>query len=532
MKGSKKSAWPGSQDKHPVSQCMLRVKGQVDDPGAYCASIADKAKPGWREHKAEHAEGGDWTASERESFWNEFSHGEDERKKKHAEPKSDDAKLRVPLVIGHEEDQELLERTDIPAAGWVDSVKRDGNKLVASVKGVPKVAKEALARKAFRTVSSEIYRDFPDGDGKKSGAVLRRVALLGGEIPKVKTLEDIGKLYKGEEGYDIPRLEIFQAGTYNGDTWTEKDLDDMVTNFKSLTVEPDKHSELASKFSEGSPEFSRFSFPFKETSAMPHDKELLEALSEAGFDTSIVTDETPAAILAEAARVVGDYAERAKKLADEAVEEEEEEEEEEAPAPEEEEEEDEEMMSEFADIEKKIAEFAAKAKGRRAPKGASDTMKSLYGRKDIKDPEALGGWLSRQSEANKFSETSAKVRKLERVIEDRLKAERKAGIDARLKALLGAGKVLPAEIDGGLKDSLYAANDDPVHTFSENGKTTKRSQLEMMFRSLEARPPIAKFAERMGAKSGGTGSGLTSERRAELLGHTHLGRQVLASQKN
>lgn len=35
--------------KHKVTKCIEKVKGGgIDDPGAFCASLADKMEPGWR----------------------------------------------------------------------------------------------------------------------------------------------------------------------------------------------------------------------------------------------------------------------------------------------------------------------------------------------------------------------------------------------------------------------------------------------------------------------------------------------------
>jgi len=39
-------------NKHRVTKCIKEMEGKVDDPGAFCASLADKVKPGWREKKA------------------------------------------------------------------------------------------------------------------------------------------------------------------------------------------------------------------------------------------------------------------------------------------------------------------------------------------------------------------------------------------------------------------------------------------------------------------------------------------------
>ena len=34
--------------KHKVTACIKKMTGKVDDPGAFCASLADKMEPGWR----------------------------------------------------------------------------------------------------------------------------------------------------------------------------------------------------------------------------------------------------------------------------------------------------------------------------------------------------------------------------------------------------------------------------------------------------------------------------------------------------
>lgn len=34
--------------KHKVTKCIKKMKGKLDDPGAFCASLADKMDPGWR----------------------------------------------------------------------------------------------------------------------------------------------------------------------------------------------------------------------------------------------------------------------------------------------------------------------------------------------------------------------------------------------------------------------------------------------------------------------------------------------------
>lgn len=98
--------------------------------------------------------------------------------------------FRVPLVLGHEEQQDFLDRSDIPAAGWATRIWRDGPTLKADFEDVPDPIARLIKGKRYRTVSSEVYDQPPEGISGQ-GKMLRRVALLGGDIPQLKDLDDI-----------------------------------------------------------------------------------------------------------------------------------------------------------------------------------------------------------------------------------------------------------------------------------------------------------------------------------------------------
>ena len=99
--------------------------------------------------------------------------------------------LQPPAVLGHEEFQEHLERTDLPAAGWLKNLRRVGSLLIGDFAEVPASIARMLQSKAYRKVSCEVYDDFQDDTGKGYGKAIRRVALLGAEIPQVKRLADL-----------------------------------------------------------------------------------------------------------------------------------------------------------------------------------------------------------------------------------------------------------------------------------------------------------------------------------------------------
>jgi len=110
--------------------------------------------------------------------------------------------LRVPAVLGHEETQEYLERSDLPAAAWGTKAyvgrgkNPDGNPvdvLKMNFTDVPVKVANLLRDKRYRTVSAEIYDDIPEGlpgAGTKT-KMLRRIAFLGGDIPSCKDLAEL-----------------------------------------------------------------------------------------------------------------------------------------------------------------------------------------------------------------------------------------------------------------------------------------------------------------------------------------------------
>jgi hypothetical protein len=104
--------------------------------------------------------------------------------------------LKNPLVIGHEEDQQILKRSDLPAAGWIESVHVDGNRLMGVANRVPDTVRSWIDAGSYRNWSAEIYRDY-----KGSGPTLRRVALLGADIPHKK---DLGEMAWENNSEDLP----------------------------------------------------------------------------------------------------------------------------------------------------------------------------------------------------------------------------------------------------------------------------------------------------------------------------------------
>lgn len=101
----------------------------------------------------------------------------------------------VPLKLGHTEKQKLLQEDGLPAAGWLTSLKRVGDKILADARDVPQRVFDLIQKGSYRKVSSEIYPNWQDANGGKYKNVLRAVALLGSDVPAVSGLADIQALY-------------------------------------------------------------------------------------------------------------------------------------------------------------------------------------------------------------------------------------------------------------------------------------------------------------------------------------------------
>lgn len=116
---------------------------------------------------------------------------------------------RPPMVVlGHGEDQGFLQKSGLPAAGWVTNLWVKGKKLYADFKDVPKQVVKVIKKGAYKFPSVEIYRNFMYNN-ESFGPVLRRVALLGADIPRIKSLNDVAARYEefGEGSFCLPVVQ-------------------------------------------------------------------------------------------------------------------------------------------------------------------------------------------------------------------------------------------------------------------------------------------------------------------------------------
>lgn len=158
-----------------------------------------------------------------------------------------------PLVIGHDGKQsEVISGT--PSVGRVASLKRIGKKLIADFVNVPNEVIEAIKNKAYTKRSASIYFDY-----KGLGHALRHVALLGGELPELKTLKDVASLSYADDDPETetvdflteePQKDIIVEPFKGGEEDVDKEIlkakdDEIVTLKEKLSKETEASKTLA-----------------------------------------------------------------------------------------------------------------------------------------------------------------------------------------------------------------------------------------------------------------------------------------------
>ena len=107
-----------------------------------------------------------------------------------------DLDFRPALKVGHTKD-----KPGAPAYGWVENLRRDGQRLLADFTSMHDTVVEALRKQLYDRVSSEIYFNLDRG-GKKFRRALKAVALLGAEVPAVANLVPLHKMEFASSGFE------------------------------------------------------------------------------------------------------------------------------------------------------------------------------------------------------------------------------------------------------------------------------------------------------------------------------------------
>lgn len=104
------------------------------------------------------------------------------------------AYARPILKLGHNDEQKLIAKDGLPAAGAVASMRIAGKKLLADFVDVPAKIFDLIQKKAYRKVSVEMYKGL-NLEGQTFPAWIGAVALLGADLPAMTTLNDILQMY-------------------------------------------------------------------------------------------------------------------------------------------------------------------------------------------------------------------------------------------------------------------------------------------------------------------------------------------------
>jgi hypothetical protein len=367
-------------------------------------------------------------------------------------------RLRVPAVIGHDETQEFLRRSDLPAAGWATRLYREGGRLYVDFADVPPQVRRLLKGRFYRTVSAEIYDEPPEGIEGGSGKMLRRVAFLGGDIPQLKSLDEIPVPdHFGE--LDTPAPAVLQsrhAHAMGGGCFA------IFSEVRALTTDETKQALLGRGIDEASlaalsePALTvlhAFAEKCDDMAGAYADRYMEDVDAGKCGDWPEPKDEAGKKKYAERARK---YYEHAKKHFDR-----------------------------YCGPEKMAEPPPAKTDPEKKPepeKMSEQAIAELV-QKSVQDAvaAALGG-------------AKAEVEDLKKFREETLLAEKRRAVDAFVERMGQEGRLAPAERES-THARLMRADARAVHKFTEAGKEVEGTDLSLSMREIERRPSL--FTERV-----------------------------------
>jgi hypothetical protein len=397
--------------------------------------------------------------------------------------------VRPTVVIGHEEVQPLADgmpatveqNTGQPAFGRVVNLRKekapDGTFLTGDLRDVPYWLAKAIAGKSYIDRSVELYDEPPDGLKSAKGPVVRRLALLGGELPQIKNLgqmPDPEPQAFSELVIAAPRRALRAVGDER--RRDHKGRFFRVMRFSEAPVKTCKKYSALSDKTKGT--FKRFA-DSPESPAVPDGvsrQDMLDTLADYGVDTSAEgIANLPDAGLAEIVRVLSSTA-----RADE-------------PAP---------PQSQMADdpaattatpplpaVPTPTADMSAGA-GQGGAQPTSVTVK--FNEETQKAIDA--------AVAKAIAGVGGKLATIEKTADDRLADEKKAGIQSFVERMVKEGKVLaaarPSLIEQGMLQDAAK-----VHKFSDG---VSQTPLDRWKKTIEDGPVILSFAERMKVGAGDT----------------------------
>jgi hypothetical protein len=423
--------------------------------------------------------------------------------------------ITPPTVLGHEEDQEFLERSDLPAAGVVSRLWREGPKLYADFADVPEPVAGLINARAYRKVSIEHYdreRPFDAGDGRKfSDLILRRVALLGAEVPQVKALADLPIAVFSYADREVAVFKAPEGGAVFAFAEARPVSDPLAEKVKKLP-------RFAQCFADGA--LDRNALLDRIKAALPGvDSATLDGLDDQQLmGLALGCPPVPESTPADGAAGMQDYPDRAAMIADlvaaggDAA-----------------------ALEAMTDDELK-AKYAALKGGQFRDKPVTTPATTPPPPAQTQTQAAAFAEQKRKLDAE-IAASEAERKRLEaerkRAEADRKKARHEAAV-AFCDGLVRDGRMTPADRDAFFLPQLAAADDtDPCHKFSENGREEQVTEYERLRRRLASRPVTVKMGERL--RAGGDGQSDEEvekvQKFCELNGHHFPGKDLVAEFK-
>ncbi len=125
--------------------------------------------------------------------------------------------IDAPNKVGHIANQrdvtgpEFLDGSGAPALGWLDNVRREGDRLLADIKDVPEKFADLIKAGAYRKRSVEFLDRYTDREGRAREWVLTGLAWLGARRPAVSGLADVHRMYAESLADEGVRAVIYEA---------------------------------------------------------------------------------------------------------------------------------------------------------------------------------------------------------------------------------------------------------------------------------------------------------------------------------
>jgi hypothetical protein len=438
--------------------------------------------------------------------------------------------MHIPVVLGHEEDQTFLERSDLPAAGWVTRLYRDGNTLKADIGEVAKPISDLVKTHRYRTISSEIY-DEPPSEVPGKGKMVRRIAFLGADQPQLKGIADIPMPSAHREQFasgqptflrfhdvkptpGVPGCySCFAEVTAMDPTQLLQQLQDMgfdVSAFQQLPPETLQAIIDGAQAMQAAQNTDTAAQP--DPNAAPPNPDDPKGFSDAfAFDDGDLPDAADAAMAEKFKASAQKFAARAMKMmekycgidpADPAARNSD------SPI----------IKTDTAGV---MADAPADPVGIMTPPAVPPTppkkvtMTHQYAEEFKKALDAAKAEIKAE-----FAGVKAQT--------DALEANtRRASITAFCEAMRDKGILIPAQLDSGdpknprptVIDRLFAANhSQKVHKFRENGKDVPCTELELQMKEIETGPVLKRYGESV-IKSGSTTAAAGEEEKEKVKEH-------------